>query len=84
MSLFDAVNVNPSFVKSNFIPAKVGIKFFVDIAFDTLFKFSNNNYLLIFNFIFFPSFFYIFIYILLLLLWILLITLLFFLFLSFF
>jgi hypothetical protein len=43
-------------LQSNLIPAKVGIKFLVDIAFDTLFKFSNNNSRLIFNFIIYSLF----------------------------
>ena len=46
----DAVKVNPSFVKSNFIPANAGTKFLVDKAFDTLFKFSNNiSFLYLYN-----------------------------------
>ena len=44
ISLSDAVKVNPSFVKSNLIPARAGTKFLVDIAFETLFKFSNNTF----------------------------------------
>ena len=56
ISLSLAVNVNFFFFNSNFIPAKTGIRFFVDIAFDTLFKASNNSSFLIVNFIYIPSF----------------------------
>jgi len=53
------------FFNSNLIPAKTGIKFLVEIAFETLFNASNKISFFIVNFIYIPSFFSFFI----LLLW---------------
>ena len=51
ISLSLAVKVNFFFFNSNLIPANTGIKFLVEIAFDTLFKASNNKSFLIVNLI---------------------------------
>mgnify|MGYP006955233539 CR=1 FL=1 len=55
-SLSEAVNTNFFLFSSNLIPASTGIKFLVEIAFDTLLMASNNISFLIVNFIFIPSF----------------------------
>ena len=56
ISLSEAVNTNFFLFSSNLIPASTGIKFLVEIAFDTLLMASNNISFLIVNFIFIPSF----------------------------
>ena len=62
ISLSLAVKVSFFFFNSNLIPASTGIKFLVDIAFDTFDKASNIYSFLIVNLIYY-SFFLIYIYI---------------------